>query len=214
MTDVYIVDDHKLVADSIALMIDGSGKAHVAGKYYDLASCRAALPREAQGILFLDVVLTDGNGVDFCAEAVHDYPGLKIVMLTGFKEFNIARHAIHNGALGYVLKNSDPEEIFAAIETVGRGEKFLCEQIDLLLEDRKDDEAVWLTGREREVLCHIAAGLTSREVADKIDRGVDTVRQHRKKLFRKLGARNMVELIRRAEEMKLIWQAEHADPPC
>ncbi len=204
MTDVYIVDDHKLVADSIALMIDGSGKAHVAGKYYDLASCRAALPREAQGILFLDVVLTDGNGVDFCAEAVHDYPGLKIVMLTGFKEFNIAKRALHNGALGYVLKNSDKKEIFAAIETVSRGGRFLCEEIDLLLKEKRGEQVVWLTSREKEILRYIAAGMTSREAAEKIERGIEVVRQHRKKLFRKLGARNMVELIRRAEDMKLI----------
>ena len=208
MTDVYIVDDHKLVVDSIALMIDNSGAARVAGRYYTLASCRAELPRGAQGILFLDVVLTDGDGVDFCSEAVRDYPGLRVVMLSGFKEFNIAKRALHNGALGYVLKNSDPDEIFAAIETVSRGEKFLCEQIDLLLEERPDDEAVWLTGREREILCHIAAGLTSHEVADKIQRGVDTVRHHRQKLLRKLGARNMVELIRRAEDMKLLWPEE------
>ncbi len=206
MTDVYIVDDHRLVVDSIALMIDGSGRARVAGRYYTLASCRADMPRRAQGILFLDVVLTDGDGVDFCSEAVRDYPGLRVVMLSGFKEFNIAKRALHNGALGYVLKNSDPEEIFAAIETVSRGEKFLCEQIDTLLEERPNDEAVWLTGREREILCHIAAGLTSHEIADKIKRGVDTVRQTRKKLLRKLGARNMVELVRRADEMKLIRQ--------
>lgn len=204
MTDVYIVDDHKLVVECLAMMIDGSGRARVAGKYYDWTSCRETLPREARGILLLDVELPDGNGVDFCIEAVRDYPGLRVVMLTCYKEFNIAKHAQHNGARGYVLKNSDPEEIFAAIDTVSRGGMFLCEEIDHLLEERRDDEAVWLTDREKEVLRHAASGLTARETADIIKRGMETVRLHRKNLQLKLGARNMAELIRRGYEMKLI----------
>lgn len=204
MIDVYIVDDHRLVVESLSLMIDGSGRARIAGKYYDLASCRAALTAEAKGILLLDIELPDGDGVDFCVEARQGYPDLRIVMLTCFKEFNIAKHALHNGALGYVLKNSDPEEIFACIETVSRGDKFLCEEIDLLLEERRYEQAVWLTGCEKEVLRHTAAGLTARETADKINRSVDTVRHHRKNLLVKLGAKNMVELMRHAYEMRLV----------
>ncbi len=204
MTDVFIVDDHKLVVESLALMIDGSGRARVAGKYYDFASCRDAMTSDSKGILLLDIELPDGNGVDFCVEAVRDFPNVKIVMLTCYKEFNLAKHALHNGALGYVLKNSDPEEIFAAIETVSRGEKFLCEQIDTLLEEKKDEPMVWLTGREKDILRLTAAGLTARETADHIKRGIETVRLHRKNLMLKLGAKNMAELIRRGYEMKLI----------
>ncbi len=125
-------------------------------------------------------------------------------MLTCYKEFNIARHALHNGALGYVLKNSDPEEIFAAIEAVGRGERFLCEQIDTLLDEKKDEPVIWLTKREKEILGHMADGLTTREISERVISGVEGVRYHRKNLMFKFGARNMVQLIRRAVEMKLI----------
>ncbi len=204
MIDVYIVDDHRLVVDGIAAVIDNSGVARMAGKYYNLASCRAALTRDVKGILLLDIELPDGDGVEFCIEVKREFPELRIVMLTGFKEFNIAKRALHNGALGYVLKNSDKKEIFAAIETVSRGGRFLCEEIDLLLKEKRGEQVVWLTSREKEILRYIAAGMTSREAAEKIERGIEVVRQHRKKLFRKLGARNMVELIRRAEDMKLI----------
>ncbi len=204
MTNIYIVDDHKLVVECLAMMIDGSGRARVAGKYYDWASCRRSLAREAKGILLLDVELPDGNGVDFCIEAVRDYPGIKVVMLTCYKEFNIAKHALHNGALGYVLKNSDPEEIFAAIDTVNRGGTFLCEQIDTLLEEKKDEQVIWLTGREKEILRYTADGLTARETGERINRDTETVRHHRKNLLLKLGAKNMAELIRRGYEMKLI----------
>ncbi|MDR2920046.1 MAG: response regulator transcription factor [Tannerella sp.] len=204
MIDIQIVDDHKLVVESLSRMIDESGIARVTGKYYDLKSCREGLVKDASDVLLLDIELPDGNGVDFCATLLRDYPGLKIIILTSYKEFNIAKHALHNGALGYVLKNADPEEIFTGIKTVSRGEQFLCEDIDLLLKNKKDTKAIWLTNREKEILKYIAEGCTTKEIADVIFRDMETVKQYRKKLFLKLDAKNMADLIRKGYEMKLI----------
>jgi DNA-binding NarL/FixJ family response regulator len=204
MIEIQIVDDHKIVVESLSKMINESGIAQVTGKYYDLKSCRNGLDREASGVLLLDIELPDGNGVDFCTEARKNYPGLKIIMLTSYKEFNIAKHALHNGALGYVLKNADLEEIFAAIETVNRGEEFLCEEIDLLLKYKKNTKVIWLTNREKEILKYTANGYTAKETADLISRNIETVKTCRKNLFIKLNAKNMAELIKKGYEMKLI----------
>jgi DNA-binding NarL/FixJ family response regulator len=204
MIDVQIVDDHKIVVESLSRMINESGIAQVTGKYYDLKSCREGLSKETSDVLLLDIELPDGDGVDFCAEVRKNYPKLKIIMLTGYKEFNIAKHALHNGALGYVLKNADPEEIFIGIETVNRGEQFLCEEIDLLLQDKKDMKAIWLTNREKEILKYTADGYTAKETANLIFRDMETVKTCRKNLFLKLKAKNMAELIKKGHEMKLI----------
>lgn len=193
-----------MVAEGLSRIIDGSDIARVVGKYYNLKSCREGLSKGARGVMLLDIELADGNGVDFCAEIKREHPGLRVIMLTGFKEFNIAQHALHNGALGYVLKNADPEEIFAAIETVNRGEQFLCEEIDLLLKNKKDTKTIWLTNREKEVLRYTARGYTAKETADLICRDVETVKKCRKNLFLKLNARNMADMIRKGYEMKLI----------
>ncbi|MDR0714650.1 MAG: response regulator transcription factor [Bacteroidales bacterium] len=204
MITVQIADDHKMVVESLSRMISESGIARVTGKYYDLNSCRKGLAKETPDVLLLDIELPDGDGVDFCAEAKKNYPQLKIIILTSYKEFNIARHALYNGALGYVLKNADPEEIFAGIETVSRGKQFLCEEIDLLLKERKDTKAIWLTNREKEILKHTADGRTVKETADLIFRDVETVKTCRKNLFLKLEAKNMAELVKKGYEMKLI----------
>ncbi|MDR1556396.1 MAG: response regulator transcription factor [Tannerellaceae bacterium] len=204
MIDIQIADDHKMVVESLSRMINESGVAQVTGKYYDLKSCREGLTQGIPGILLLDIELPDGDGVDFCAEAKKNYPGLRIIMLTSYKEFNIARHALHNGALGYVLKNAEPEEIFAGIQAVSRGEQFLCEEIDLLLKDKKDTKATWLTNREKEILRYTADGCTAKETAELIFRDVETVKTCRKNLFLKLQVRNMAELIKKGYEMKLI----------
>ncbi|MDR3219221.1 MAG: response regulator transcription factor [Dysgonamonadaceae bacterium] len=204
MIDVQIADDHKMVVESLSRMINESSVARITGKYYDLKTCREGLAKGTPDILLLDIELPDGDGVDFCAEMTKTYPELKIIMLTGFKEFNIAKHALHNGALGYVLKNADPEEIFIGIETVSRGEQFLCEEIDILLKEKKDTKAIWLTDREKEILKYTADGYTSKETADFIFRDVETVKSCRKNLLLKLKAKNMAELIGKAYEMKLI----------
>lgn len=193
-----------MVAEGLCRMIDESNIARVVGKYYDLKTCREGLAKDTSGVLLLDIELPDGDGVDFCAEIKKDYPGLQVIMLTGFKEFNIAKHALHNGALGYVLKNAEPEEIFAGIEAVSRGRQFLCEEIELLLKDKKDVKAIWLTNREKEILQYIAEGYTTKEMAGLISRDMETVKQCRKKLFLKLEAKNMAELIRKGYKMKLI----------
>ena len=154
--------------------------------------------------MLLDIGLPDGDGVDFCTEIIKTCPGLKIIMLTTYKEFNIAKQALHNGALGYILKNAYPEEIFAGIKTVSRGEKFLCEEIDLLLKDKSDTDIIWLTGREKEILKYLADGCTTLEIAKLINRSTENVKSYRRNLFVKFHVTNMAELIKKAYDMHFI----------
>ena len=204
LTKVAIVDDHKMVVESLSKIINESDIARITGKYYDLKSCREGLTKEIPDILLLDIGLPDGDGVDFCAEITKEYPEIKIIMLTSYREFNIAKRALLNGALGYILKNADPEEIFAGIETVGRGEQFLCEEIDMLLKSKKNTDVIWLTSREKEVLKYTADGYTAEQTAESMFLDTETIKTYRKNLLIKLKAKNMVETIKKAYEMKLI----------
>jgi DNA-binding NarL/FixJ family response regulator len=156
-------------------------------------------------ILLLDVGLPDGDGVEFCGEIVKCYPQLKVIMLTTYKEFSIAKRALHNGASGYILKNAESEEMLIGIETVSRGERFLCEEIDLLLKEKKNEEFVWLSMREKEVLGYIARGYTSEEIGRLIHIDKETVRTHRRNLLIKLVAKNTAEAVKKGYEMRLIW---------
>jgi DNA-binding NarL/FixJ family response regulator len=205
MVSLQIVDDHKLVVESLSKLISESGIAQVTDVYYNLATCRPGLAKALPDVLLLDIGLPDGDGVDFCAEIKKEYPGLKIIMLTTYKEFNIAKRALHNGALGYILKNAETEEMLIGIETVSRGELFLCEEIDILLKDKRNGDVVWLSNREKEILENIANGCTTKEIADKIFRDTETVKTYRRNLLIKLDAKNTAELVKKGYEMKLIW---------
>ena len=204
MVNVQIVDDHKLLANSLSWIINESDIARITAIYHDLKSAREGLAKETPDILLLDIELPDGDGVDFCAEITKVRPGLKVIMLTSYKEFNIAKHALHNGALGYILKNSEPEELLAGIETVSRGEQFLCEEIDILLRDKRKEAVIWLTNTEKLVLKLIAEGYTRKEIAEQLYRSEETIKTHWKNLFVKFGVGNTVKLVKKAYEMKLI----------
>ncbi|MCD7900569.1 MAG: response regulator transcription factor [Bacteroides sp.] len=203
--NIHIVDDHKMVVESLSRLINDSRIAHVTHVYYDIASCRHGLSQQLPDILLLDIGLPDGDGVDFCAQLKKQYPALKIIMLTSYKEFNIAKRALHNGALGYILKNAESEEMILGIQTVYQEELFLCEEIDLLLKTKRNEEVIWLSNREKEVLAYIAEGYTTKQIADIIFRDVETVRTFRRNLLVKLNARNTAEMVKKGYEKRLIW---------
>ncbi len=205
MVNVQIVDDHKMVVESLSKLINESGVAQVTDVFYNLKSCRQGLEKTLPDVLLLDIGLPDGDGTEFCAEIRKTYPKLKIIMLTTYKEFSIAKRALHNGALGYILKNAESEEMLAGIEAVSNGEQFLCEEIDILLKDKKNEEIVWLSSREKEVLKYIADGYTTKEIAGFFCREEETVRTYRKNLLIKLNAKNTPEAVKKGYEMKLIW---------
>lgn len=204
MINVAIVDDHQMVVDSLSRVIDDSGIARIISKYYDLNSCRNGLAKTFPDILLLDISFPDGNGVDFCAEITKAYPELKIIMLTGTKEFSIAKHALHNGALGYILKSANLPEILAGIKAVSEENEFLCHEIKGLLEDKNNQEVIFLTPTEETVLKYIAKGYTTKEIANRFFRSEETVKSHRKNLFTKLKVQNMADLIAKAYQMKLL----------
>lgn len=205
MINLQIVDDHKVVVESLKKLINESGIALVTNFYYNLKSCKEGLGKTLPDILLLDIGLPDGDGVDFCAEIKKEHPQLKIIMLTTYKEFNIAKRALHNGALGYILKNAEAEEMFMGIKTVYEGEEFLCEEIDLLLKAKKSEDIIWLSNREKETLNYIADGYTTSEAADLMFVHKETVKTYRRNLLIKLNAKNTAVLVKKGYEMKLIW---------
>lgn len=192
-----------MLVEGLCAAINGSGVAEVAGVSYSLAECRAALAAGLPDVLLLDLNLPDGSGVDFCAEVLVEYPELKVLILTTHDEYSVARRVMEGGAAGYILKNALSEEVVIGIQAVVNGEKFLCEEIDLVMR-RGNSKAVWLTRRERELLKLIVDGYTNQEIADKVFLSVETIKTYRKNLIFKLGAKNSMMLVRIAMEEKLI----------
>jgi DNA-binding NarL/FixJ family response regulator len=110
---------------------------------------------------------------------------------------------LENGAAGYSLKNVMCEELMEGIVTVASGETFICHELDLQLK-KKDNQPLWLTPRERELLKLIVEGYTNPEIAQKLFLSPETIKGYRKNLLFKLGAKNTAVLVKIALEQKLI----------
>lgn len=203
MIKVHIIDDHKMLVEGLSVSINESGIARVNGVSYTLAECRKKIAFNAPDVLLLDLNLPDGSGIDFCLEVRQKYPKVKVLVLTTHDEYSVARRVMENGAAGYILKNALSEEVIAGIEIVMNGEIFLCDEVDILM-NRKREHQIWLTTREQDLLRLIVNGHTNQEIADKLYLSVETIKTYRKNLILKLGAKNSMILVKMAIENKLI----------
>jgi DNA-binding NarL/FixJ family response regulator len=193
MPDILIVDDHPIVAEGMQKLVIGNKLAGKCVTVYSVGECRKYLKLFKPDLLILDYHLPDGNGIDLCKSIKQEYPGIKILAVSSFKEQSIVKHMIHNGASGYVLKNASEEEIVDAIRTVLNGKEYICEESQDIIEQR--DVHTIITEREIEVIKLIAEGLTNAEIAEKLFLSPLTVDRHRKNVIIKLDAKNTASLI-------------------
>lgn len=203
MITILIVDDHPIVAEGIRKLIQDSNAAKVIGVAGTAKACLDFLRWERPDVILLDIGLPDISGIDLCKDIKSREPLQKILALTTFNERSTVVNMLKSGADGYVLKNSETEEIVEAIQTVYDGGKYLCENAESLLRDKATNELL-LTKREKEVLKLIAEGFTNQEIADKLFISPLTVDSHRKNLITKLDARNTASLIKIALDKGLL----------
>lgn len=200
---LLIVDDHQIILEGLKNIFNHAENVRIINTAVTGAECRKALLHELPDVILLDISLPDISGIDLCKEIKTAHPKIRIVALSSFNEYAIVRRMIDHGASGYVVKNAMPQEIILSVERVMQNEIFLCEEIDLLMHNRSSNP-VWLTHREKELLCFIVAGYTNTEIAEKMFLSIETINSYRKNLLVKMGARNTAALVRMALEQKLI----------
>ena len=203
MINVHVTDDHAMVVEMLIPIINDSGIAHVTGYSLTLSDCRKALSRDLPDVLLLDINMTDGNGIVFCAEMHKQYPKLKIIALTGHDEYSNVMMMMKNGASGYIVKSEAVSELLEAIQTVTGGETYISSQMEQLIRKTTKME-ISLTPREKEVLQLIARGMSTQEIADELCVAESTVKTFRKKLNLKIDAKGPAELIFIARKEGLI----------
>lgn len=203
MIKVDIVDDHPLMVEGLKTLIENSGVAVMIDSAGTGKSCMKKLQLSQPDVLLMDIHLPDINGIDLCKEVHTCWPNMAIIALTSFGEYTYVRKMLENGAKGYLLKNSLPEEIIEGIETVNKGEQFLCHEIDLLMR-KQTERHIFLTPRETDLLRLIVKGYTNHEIANELFLGFETINSYRKNLMFKLNARNTAVLVKMAIEEKLI----------
>jgi DNA-binding NarL/FixJ family response regulator len=200
---VAIADDHRIIVEGLERLMNESEIVCVTGKAYSVAGCLELLEAGQPDVLLLDISMPDGNGIDLCRKIKKSYPQVKVLMLTSYGELATISAALDAGANGYVLKNSEPEELLESICTVASGKRFLCGEVNATLQ-KNENNPIELTRREIELLRLIADGFTLSQLADRMCLGINTIRDYRQKLNIKLDAHNTVQLLQNAGALKLV----------
>jgi DNA-binding NarL/FixJ family response regulator len=204
---VMIVEDHTVVAEGLAALINHQGDMKVVGKAGSVAECVALAAELGPDVVLLDFRLPDGTGTEAAAAIREVRPEAKLIFLTR-EDSEAARFgAVQAGASAFIHKSKAASEVVAAIRDVARGRMLITPRtIATLLAKRRASEAQLdrLTPREKEVLRLMAEGLSSRAVASRLGINYTTVRTHIRSLGSKLGVHSKLEAIVKARELGLL----------
>ncbi len=207
LTRVLIVEDHQVVAEGLAALINDQKDMSVVGNAVSVADSIARVAELKPDLVLMDFRLTDGTGADAASAIRQLRPDTRLIFLTR-EDSDAARiAALEAGASAFIHKSRAAQEVVDAIRTVAQGGTlFTPRSIAQLLNTRREVEAQLerLTPREKEVLRLMAEGTSSRDIADKLGISYTTVRTHIRSLGSKLGVHSKLEAIVKARELALV----------
>ncbi len=202
---LMIVDDHPMVLEGMKALLTNFDYMIVAATATNAFEAMDKLKSQAVDIVIADINLPEVSGIELTARIKKEYPGIKVLAMSTFKERSYISQMIKNGASGYLVKSASKKEIEAAIQSANEGKLYLSldiNSIDLNSEVASDVPAV--SRREKEVLQLIVDGLTNPQIAEKLFISLHTVDSHRKNLLAKFNVNNTASLIRVAIKNNLV----------
>jgi DNA-binding NarL/FixJ family response regulator len=206
-TRVLIADDHEMVREAFAALLELEGFA-IVGQAADGREVIRLAAELSPDVVVLDLVMPELNGLDAARGILRRDPAMKIVLVTQYADRSYVLEALTMGIRGYVLKSQAPPDLLQAIREVCRGATYLSPRIsETVIEayrTKSEARSEPLTLREREVLQLIAEGKTNKEVAQILDLSLKTIDSHRTRLMEKLGVRGTAGLVRYAVRRGLI----------
>lgn len=201
---VFLVDDHPIVRQGLAQLIDNEPDLAVCGQGQDVYESLRAIRQDRPDLCLVDVSLKDSDGIELLKELKSMDPDLPVLILSMHDEGLYAERALRAGARGYIMKQEAPPTLLSAIRRVLRGEVYVSENLSATLLRRmvgskNKDSALpmdRLTDRELEIFRLIGAGSTVREIAERLFLSTKTVEAHREHIKQKLNLKSSAELLR------------------
>ena len=211
---VLIVDDDALMRAGLRGVLASDEGIELVGEADDGRQAAYRTRLLEPDVVVMDVRMPDLDGISATREVLEAFPEVKVVILTTFEQDDYIFGALSAGASGFLLKRTRPEELIGAIHTIAAGDSLLSPSVtsrvieqmaglpapDAAGDPRLDE----LTAREREVLQHVARGLSNAEIAAALVIEESTVKTHIKRILAKLGVRDRVQAVIFAYETGLI----------
>jgi two-component system, NarL family, invasion response regulator UvrY len=198
---ILIVDDHAIVRRGLKQILEGEIDPVIVGEAQNAQEALQKTNNEIWDMIILDINLPDRNGLDLLSEFHFKYPKLPIMIMSMYSEDQFALRAFKTGAVGYLNKQSAPEELVKAIKKIASGGKYVSEIMAELLasnvDKQEEDKPLQeiLSDREYQVFLLLAAGKTVSEISNNLSLSVKTVSTYRARLLEKMNLKNNAELI-------------------
>lgn len=211
---LLVVDDHTLLRQALRSLLEAQPNLEVVGEAINGRDAVEIAEQMMPDVVLMDMVMPGLNGIEATRQIIKRSPGTRVLILTAYLEDERLLQSLRAGASGYVVKNSDLDELLLAIQSVHRGNTYFSSAVseelavnEVLLQSKQPDGKTGydlLTNREREVLQLIAEGLSNQQIADVLVISVKTVEAHRSHIMTKLHAKHRTDLIRYAIRRGLI----------
>ncbi len=199
---MLLADDHALFRQGVRRLLEAAGDIEVVGEAESGEQAVRQVEELAPDVVLLDVAMPGQSGIDAARTIKGASPRTGIIMLTVHADEEFLFEAIKSGAMGYLLKDSSPEELIRAIRVVFSGEGLLAPTMAAKVmrefvrtREAKDVVAVPLpiTERELEILRHVAAGLANKEIAHRLSISERTVKNHLSNIMEKLHVQSRTQ---------------------
>src|SRR5579871_2912539 len=203
---IFVVDDHPIVRQGLALMINAEDDLIVCGEAEEAQTALQAIVECKPDILIIDISLNGPDGLELVKHVRTLFPELPILILSMHDEATYAERALRAGANGYIMKQEATEKVLIAIRRILQGDIYLSERLTSAMlsqfvhgvSSAKTSPIISLTDRELEIFRLIGEGHTTRQIADELHLSVKTIETHQAHIKEKLALKNARELVQHA----------------
>lgn len=199
--NVFLVDDHALFRNGLKGLLDANPMFNVVGEAGDGREFIEKLPASGTDVVLLDIDMPEMDGFEAAGKALDIRPDLKIITLSMHGDEEYYFRMVELGVKGFLLKNSEIDEVAAAIETVCKGGSWFSQDLltglvgSLKTTSRTEEPEEGLSARELDVLPLICKGFSNQEIADELFISKRTVDKHRANILAKTGCKNTASLV-------------------
>lgn len=215
MIRVLIVDDHALVRMGIRRLLDDLADVEVVAEAENGEMALTMVKLHQPDVVLLDMKMPGIDGWEVTRRLKKTSPQVKVIALTALSAEPLPSRVLQLGAMGYLTKESGPEEMAAAIRKVVKGEKYLSAEIAQKmaissLDASQDSPFDLLSEREMQVMLMITRGMSVQDIADRLFLSTKTINGYRYRMFEKLGIKNDVELTYMAMKHRIVESPNEA----
>lgn len=209
MIRILIADDHAIIRRGLRQMFEDEKDIEIIADASNAVDVIEILRKKPCDIILLDMTMPKKHGLELLDELKHEFPELKVLVLSMHPEEHFGIRALKAGASGYLTKDSDPDNIIKAIRKIASGGKYisptLAEMIELQLHHKSIQQPhEILSTREFAVFLSLAKGKTPNDIADELSLSVKTVNNYRLRAIQKMRLKSNADIINYAHRNNLV----------